>query len=180
MTFTTVPAAGAKLRAATLSALITELRPVYAVKSATTSRNTTTTVTADPHLSIALPADSQWDIQADLWVSSAANAAGDFRYGWTFPTGASLDMGSHGLIDTIASGSVGDIDTEVRVSADTSSPSAETSNMASTTATLITPRGRITVGSTAGNLVLTWAQLASNGNNTNLLIGSKLVARRLS
>ena len=54
MAFTTVPASGAKLRASVLEDLVVEVRPVSAVKTATTSRSSTTSRTADPDLSVTL------------------------------------------------------------------------------------------------------------------------------
>jgi len=48
----------------------------------------------------------------------------------------------------------------------------------SATGSLAVIRGRITVGATAGNLSLFWAQNSSNATATQVLEGSTAVARR--
>lgn len=172
-TWITRPVTAALLAAMTNG--ISELRPVTAAKTLTTSRNSTTTDTADPHLVLALAASKTYDIKGVLLVSSAANAAGDFKFSFTFPTGAELTVAPIGVHDSLASSSSADGQFAV-ITPDASSPTSSLSFGASTTATGIQVEGRITVGSTAGNLTLLWSQLSSNANATSLLQGSWLTA----
>ena len=179
MAFTVVPSAGAKLRASVLSALITELRPVSAVKTSDTSRNTTTSRTADPDLSVAVPANSTWDYELLIVATSAANAAGDISIEMQYPSGATHMYGAHGVVDTLASGASADLfaGTDSR---DNTSPSAALSFGLSTTFTSILVSGRVEIGATPGNLLLAWAQSASNANNSTVKNGSRLVAHRVA
>lgn len=173
MAFTTLPLALDELTAAKLESLITELRPVTAVKSADTSRNTTTTFTADPHLALSLSAHT-YHIFGNLYLNSAANAAGDFQYRWSWTNDMNVRMGGIGVVDTLASGSSAD-GQFARNQADTTSPTAALSFGASTTGTNILVTARVLV-TTAGTLTLEWTQLSSNANNTTLEAGSWLTA----
>lgn len=176
MAFTTLPAAGVTLTASTLSALITELRPITASKATTTSRNTTTTDTADPDLVLAVAVSRTYDIKGVLLVSSAANAAGDFKHSFSFPTGATFTLTAIGVHDALASSSSGDGQFGSNDLLDATSPTGSLSYGASTSPTGIQVEARLVTGSTAGNLTLLWSQLSSNANNTNLLGGSWLTA----
>src|SRR5690349_14571071 len=146
-------------------------------KAAATSRNTTTSRTADPELTLSLPANSTWDFECHLLLNSAANAAGDFAGEFTYPGLATVDHGSLGLIDTLASGGSADLHAGTATSNDTTSPTTFFVFGTSTTLTYAVIFGRIALGATAGSLTLAWAQFGSNGNNTNVNIGSKLLAR---
>ncbi len=177
MALTTIPGVG-KLRAAILSALITELRPITASKSGTTSRNTTTTPASDPDLAISLPANSVWDFHACLFLTSDANAAGDFLAQWAYPADATVSSGGLALNNALASGSSASLEAAAGA-LDATTPSALLAVGASTSPTMAVMEGRITLV-TAGSLTLQWSQFGSNANNTNLLGGSFVTARRVS
>lgn len=179
MAFTTIPSAGAKLRASVLSALITEVRPISAVKTVDTSRASDATRTADPDLTISLPANSTWAFTFTLILTSAANAAGDFTGEIQFPASAVVMDGVHGLVDTLASGRSADLLAH-GFTRDSSSPTPQFDIGCSTLATAVMIQGRIELGATAGSLLLAWGQLASNGNATVLQDGSTLHAVRLA
>lgn len=147
-------------------------------KSSATSRNTTAARVADPDLTLSLPANSTWDWECHLLLSSAANAAGDFAGEFTYPGLATVDHGSFGLIDTLASGGSADLNAGTATSNDTTSPTTFFAMGTSTVITYALIMGRIALGATAGSLTLAWAQFGSNGNNTTVNIGSKLIARR--
>ncbi len=148
--------------------------PVTAVKSADTSRNTTTSFSADPHLALALAAGRTFHLLGNLYLTSAANAAGDFQYRWAWTNDMNVRMGGVGAVDTLASGSSGD-GQFARNQADTTSPTAALSYGVSTTGTTIVVTGRVLV-TTAGVLTLEWTQLSSNANNTTLEAGSWVTA----
>ena len=178
MAFTTIPSSGAKLRASVLEALVTEVRPVPAVKAGDTSRNTTTTHTADPDLSVTLPPGT-WRVEFDGTLTSAANAAGDFSYRWAYPSDATMSEGVHGVVDTLASGQVATDMNVAGSSADATSPSAAKNIGASTSVTYFLAVAIVTIVTT-GAVVIEWAQASSNANNTTLKAGSTLTATRLS
>jgi hypothetical protein len=170
-----VPAAGDKPTAAQLNTFV----PLSAYKSAGTSRNTTTTPAADSDLTIALPASTTWDFDGLLLVTSAANAAGDFMFQFTYPASATLSFGAWGLHNTLASGSQSDLEAAA-TSADSSTPSGLYVAGASTSMTGIFFKGRIIVSTTPGNLVVAWSQFASNANNTTLNAGSHMTCRQVA
>lgn len=169
--------AGQTLTAAALVELETFAIPLTAVKSGTTSRNTTTSFTADPHLTLTFPAGRTYDFDLDLGISSDANAAGDWlaQLSWT-GTATVNRIGVSGLINTLASGSAADLEAAAG-SNDSTSPTVPFVLGASTSPSRGGISGRITT-TTLTVATLDWCQFASNGNNTNLLIGSTFVARR--
>jgi hypothetical protein len=165
MPFTTVPAAGAKLRASVLSSLIVEVRQLQAVKTADepaiTSGTTGTTLQNDDHLFVALEASTNYSFILDvLYITPAA---ADIKFGWTYPSGLTMAWGGiayntaevltafGGLVETTApgfGGGAGDL-----------------------AATLF---GDIFVGSTPGTLQLQSAQFTANAGNTITRKGSSL------
>lgn len=163
--------AGQRLRASDLAA-------PTARKTSATDRTSTTVQVADTHLFLALPANTVWDFTALLLVTSAANAAGDISFQFTFPALAAVDVGHLALHDSIASGSSASVE-GAGVSSATVSPTTLMAAGCSTAMTSIFVWGRITLAATAGNLALTWAQLASSVNLTRLNVGSNLTARRV-
>lgn len=177
MAFTTVPAAFAKLRASVLSALITDVRPIGVVKTADTSRSSTTSRSADPELSVTLPPGT-WELDALLLVTGG-NAAGDFNFDWAFPADATLSSGTHGVLDDLASGTTAANVNVAGYSADTSTPTGGHSLGASTSVTAVISHATVTIV-TAGAVTIEWAQNSISATATVLKAGSKLTARKLS
>lgn len=169
-------ASGMLLTPARLNALI----PVTAEKALDTTRTSTITRTADPDLVLALAANSVYDFYGELILTSAANAAGDFAMEMQYPSGASCTLTTHGLDTGLAAGTVGTIDAITQSNQDATSPTGVYNFGCSTTQTSVRITGRITVGATAGNLTLAWAQQTSNASGTTLQNGSFITARRLS
>ena len=176
MPFTTLPPAGAKLPASTLFSAINELRPVEGRKTSNETRTSTAVEASDAQVRVALPANTEWELALLLLVNSAANAAGDFSFHLEAPAGASLQIGAHGLDPALPSGTIASLTAR----ASTTTPTASFAIGTSTTATSILAFARVTMGATAGDVILFWAQQTSNVNATSLLSGSRIIARRLS
>lgn len=155
----------------------TFLGSLVARKGSATPRSSTTTHAADPDLTLALPALTTWDFTSLLFVTSAANAAGDLAFQFAYPVGCTVDVGHLAVHDSIASGSTAGVEAAGTPNS-TTSPTTAMAAGASTAITNVFVWGRITLGSTAGSLTLMWAQLASNANATTLGIGSNITARR--
>jgi hypothetical protein len=169
--------AGELPNAAKWADILTYVVPVSAAKPSGTARTSTTTVTADPHLTIALPANTTWDIQLMLLLTSAANAAGDFAGEMHYPVDATLSMLPLGLNNALATGTSADLE---MFGADSLDPGLTGASMimgCSTTMAGVLVAGRITIV-TAGSLVLFWAQNTSNASSTTVNGGSTIVARR--
>lgn len=170
MSFTAVPAAGAKLRASVLSSLITELRPIYAVKTADEPAIiSSTTYQADDHLFLPFSAGITYELAG--WIALEGPTAGDIkmRVSWT-GTLTRFDWGLSGLATTATTGE-GDLKSVAQLGS-TTSPSTEiimgtiTANWSN-----ILISGTV-VTSTAGQLTLEYAQSASTATNTIVKKGS--------
>lgn len=153
--------------------------PTQVIKPSSTSRNTTITPTADPHLSITLAANQTFEVQVDVLASSAADAAGDLRLRLAWTNTATVHWWLVSLDSTIASGAVASLQAR-GITADTTSPTTDTQFGLSATSTGQTMYALVITGGSSVALTLEWAQLASNPNNTTLLAGSRIIARRVA
>lgn len=125
-----------------------------AVKSADTSRNTTTTLTADPHLAIAILANETWVVEASLSV--VGSSVGDFKVTVTAPTGAG------GIwFDDFNTFALGTDDGRWNISA---------------TPLHVTIHATIVNGANAGDIAIAWSQFTSDGTDTTLQQYSHMVA----
>lgn len=157
------------------SARLNRTLPISVSKSIATSRNTTTTVADDPDLLLDLLVSTVYDIKGFLLVTTAANAAGDFKYGWAWTGTMTVTMPGVGPDESLASGT-SVTGNWARNASDTSTPSTTLGYGSSTTGVTIPVNTRVVVGATEGRLSLQWAQLSSNANNTTLEVGSQLTA----
>ncbi len=164
MAFTTVPAAGAKLRASVLSSLITEVRPLFVRKAADETVNNSTTLQNDDELLLPVAANATYWLYLRLLVSSGTTP--DFKMLFTFPTG--LVMKLHNLLPTPT----------VSVPYDQTTTAAMSTTGADATFQV---EGLVRVGSTAGTLQVQWAQNTLEASNTIVRADSTMrLAPRLS
>lgn len=175
----TPPSAGVTWTAAMVADLASYAVPIRAEKAGDTSRASTAVSAADPDLVIVLPASRTYDVEITMHVTSAANAAGDFRFGLGWTNTATVTLGGHGLHIALASGTSADLEALAYVP-DTSTPTGDIGVGASTTRTVVKGWATVVTGGSNVTLSLLWAQAASNVNNTTLLTGSSIVARRSS
>jgi hypothetical protein len=165
-------AAGDFILADQLNALV----PLRVVKPTGTARNTTTTLTADPHLSLTFPAGTTHDFDMLLLLQSAANGAGDFKCDVAWTGTATVTVGDFALTDALTGGVAADL-AALAVPLDAATPAGTWGFGASTTPTNALLTGHI-VTTTLSTVTLHWAQLSSSPNATTLLGGSKFIARR--
>lgn len=152
---------------------------IYVSKSTTTQRASTTTATADPHLSLPVAANSAYEIECGLFIS--ANASADAKIGFTFPSGSNISF------YTAAPGTTwnpGDGEGIVTMSVNydvTVSPTGDNGVGGTSAAATLTcwVRGLLVTGSTAGTLFLRWAQATSNAAATEMKAGSFMVITRI-
>jgi len=173
VTLTAVPAAGAKLRAATLSTLFTERQPLTALRITDgTPVNNSTVLVADSQLTVSLVASQTYLFIA--WLVTTSATAADVKIGCTIPSGAAglWSMVSGPTSETTAiQGSV-DLGaaslaaTHTRVGAGTS------------TAVGALIYGYITTSSTAGSFTITMAQATATVADTTMKAGSWLKFQR--
>lgn len=174
MPFTGLKTSGDELPASVLDGSILELRPITAVKTIP-STLITATMAADLELILPLAALNVYDFVFVGYATSAANNTGDIAYQFTYPTGASVDAHQIGAHNSLAGGSQA-ADSEVQaLIADAASPIGNFPFGTSTVPTGHMIVGRITMGSTAGNLQLWVAQNTASGTTT-MLARSRLTA----
>jgi hypothetical protein len=155
------------------AALITAMQPIIVVKAANTSRASTTTLAADPHL--VLPVSAGATYLMDGWLEYDGNfgSPGDFKADWTLPSGGTLRWGLH-------SNAAGD--TTQKYATTTASASTVVTAGAygiGSTANGARPAGYLTT-SAAGNITLRWAQNSSSATATTVYAGSWIRLQRVT
>ena len=134
---------------------------VFARKTADTSRASTTTATADPHLSVAMQANATYVI--DGFIIYNAGTTGDMGMQFGVPAGATGDWNAVGW-GRGAGASVGTDGFTVRLN-DNSITQNRTYG-GDTTDITAHVKGIVITAGTAGNLTVDWAQAASDATAT--------------
>lgn len=174
----TPTSAGQTLTAAILNDLGTYASEIQAEKASDSPALTSdATLNADPDLVIVLPANRTYDVTGWMIHSSAANAAGDIQFSWSWTNTATVTMYGLGPHNGIVSGSQSDLESIARA-ADSSSPTTASPYGSSTTPINTHLRARVVTGGSAVTLTLNWSQASSNVNGTTLHAGSMISARR--
>ena len=140
-----------------------------AFKTSATARNTTTTISADPDLSVTLPV-GWYQVEAYLTFSCTTSTTQGFKF--SLSSGTATRANDTAIVWSAVNGT-GSVDSSRRTSSSTISYSS-----CSTGGDVTVWRGTIQITVT-GTLVVGWAQNTSDANNTSLLAGSRLVARAL-
>jgi hypothetical protein len=144
-----------------------------AVKSADTSRISTTTLAADPHLTMTLQPGT-YDLDAKLFYE--ADTAADLKLNWLVPAGTTGSWWPGG-----ADNSMSTIAAVARWGApiDLGTTSLPVGGIGAGSVLACRPMGTVTI-TTAGTFALMWAQQASTAVNTILHAPSSLSMRRIS
>lgn len=155
----------------TLMAAITQAYGIRATKASDTTITSSTTLTDDPELSVAVAASTIYKIHAVLYLFGAS--AGDFKGVLTWPSGTCLSFGGFGLTTgSVGASTAADIDAQA-FGSDATSPSGTRSfGVPDTNGAMVTLEATISVSTTPGNIVLQWAQNASSGTGTTVKAGS--------
>lgn len=149
--------------------LLTQHRQV--IKPSDTARSSgsgTGGMSADPHLTIALPINSTWALEGFIIYSGSAGSSteGDLIFGWTGPASATLDWFSDAIDIGLGAGdpAVGSVG---RARQDISStPTGGTRNSGLSTAVVANPRGRLKIAGTAGSITFRWGRFQASGTTT--------------
>jgi hypothetical protein len=142
----------------------------YAAKSATTSRNSTTSRTDDPHLVLSSLSAGTWAFEAQLFFYSTSSDAG----------GVSMSLAFSGTTSSAFRTAYGTIGGPFWGASAITSAVANTSSSSNSTAPAWEILKGFLVVTVAGNLSVQWAQFSSDANNLNLLAGSYITARRVA
>jgi hypothetical protein len=147
----------------------------YAWSTSSTSRASTTTLANDPYLTLPVVANATYIYEAYVAYSNALGAgSADIKATWSAPTGATLVGTMYGTSGANSS-SYTTYDVTENGAGTTRSMPGNTSQPMS-----FQPRGSLTTGSTAGNLVLQWAQNTSSTTPTIVIAGSWMQATRVA
>lgn len=167
MALTTIPAAGSKLRGGTLNSLITEVRGVYARKTADETVNNSTTLQNDDHLLVSVAANAVYDFKLILHYNSGTTP--DLKVGWSVPSGTTMVWGGY-IADT--TGAVTSVAALTQTSVQAIGGSG--SNIYQFFS------GVVVTSTTAGTLQLQWAQNTLTASDSKILAGSELTLIRTS
>lgn len=162
MAWTAIPGV-AKFRAAVLSALVTEIRPVSATKTNDETIISNATLQNDDELFVALAASTIYDFRLDLFYNSGATP--DLKIGWTFPTGTTMRYALHGYFGAV-------VQSFYLIQTDMGILDGTAGNFAATA------EGTVITSTTAGTLQFQWSQNTLTASNSTVLTGSSLVLRR--
>lgn len=139
--------------------------PLFAAKSGSTDRTSTTAVTADPELQVELEASAEYEFSFMLRIGG--NQTGRIDIQMTTPAGATGSYSCTRLVSTATADS-GDA-TEVRSSTRISYNVETTFSPISTSAhQVLIGTGRVITSSTAGTFSIDWAQNVSNATATTM------------
>lgn len=153
--------------------LLTSMQSMHAAKASSTSRASTTTISADPDLQLPVEANAQYLLEG-YWRFSGAAAAGiDIQI--TVPTGTTGSYSDSGRL------AAAQVDSGTRTSTRLTFGVETTFSTPSTSAAqVLIPSGRVIVGSTAGTLSIDWAQNVSNATATVMEADSWIRLSRIS
>lgn len=155
----------------------TSMLPLEALKTATTDRASTTTVTADPELVIAVEANAEYILTGYLRISGTTTPKMDIQISVPSGTTGGYSCTRLSTSATADSGDANEVRTSTRITFDTET----TFNTISTTAhQVLQISGRVIVGGTAGNLSIDWAQNVSNATACSMHSDSWISLRRVS
>jgi hypothetical protein len=169
MALTTVPAAGGKLRAAVLQALVGEVRAVEAIKAVDESLTANTTLQDDDELQLAVEANATYSFTMQLRYD--ATTTSDIKTQFSLPTGGTMFYAMQGIAAATSVYNGFDLN-------ETSVPIFEGGGAG--TVRVVSAGGHIVTLSSAGTAKLKWAQSTSGGTATIVKAGSSFVIRRIA
>jgi hypothetical protein len=159
-------------------ALMRAMLPDYIVKAASTARASTTTFADDPELSIPVVAGEVcW---LEFYLMFASLAAADLKTQWSVPAGTTGNRRVLGPGSAAADANADNIATRLGVHVAAGSTTYSGVRDSASNFFQVVETGLLTIGGTAGNVVMQWAQNTSNATATTLAAGSFVRKTRLS
>ena len=159
----------------TADGVLTPMEQQFVLKVSSEDRSSTTTLTADSDLQIALEANAVYHVE--MYIHYATQSTPGFQTEWSVPSGASGNRWCLGAGSTqVASDNVGG---RWGVHNFTGTLVEYGDRNSSTNLNGALEQGVITTSS-AGTLALTWAQVVSNASNTRVGAGSFMRVTRLA
>lgn len=147
--------AGQKLTASLLSSM----QPLWAGKTASTSRSSTTTATADPELALTVEANAEYAFSA--FIRYSGGQTGDLKCTFTGPSGSSGSWGARTMSTTATAAT--DSSEAIRTPNGTTKAIGNISTSVPQTFNVM---GRLITSSTSGTFSFDWAQNTSDATAT--------------
>lgn len=154
--------------------LLTNLMPVTAIKTASTSRASTTAISADPELQFTVEAGAEYVGEFYFRISGVSTAFMDAQ--WTTPAGATGSWESTGRLAGTETSDAG-VRTSVRMALNAE---IRLATVSTTSAQTVGGTFRITMGGTGGTVSIDWAQGVSNATGTVMEADSWIKVRRVA
>lgn len=152
------------------------LDTLYIIKSSTTSRASTTTLTDDPHLSVDLPENGVFEINLNL-AAFCSSATPDIKIDWNLSS-VSLDGRRFSLGPSVLETDI--TNCNVNISSLSSLGDDNIFAASSGNASSIFENFIVSTSAVDGIITLRWAQNTSNANALYVLSGSYLTVRQLA
>ena len=177
-----IPLAGQRVTANLLRSML----PVFARKTADTSRQATTTTTADPHLQFEVEANATYVM--DGWIKYDASTAADFALDFSAPTSSAgewVGIGTgHSPVISSSTGPGLITDTVsargymIRTNSNDVTAALTYGGLGVGNSLTILINATLRTASTAGTWSLDWAQNVSDATNTTVFTDSWLRMQR--
>jgi hypothetical protein len=177
------PLAGQRLTAA----LLRSMQPQTLRKPADTSRSSTTTQTADPHIQMDVVAGGVYTFNG--WLTYDCVSAADFVVGFSVPSGSLGTWVGHGAGTTVTSATgaggtqqdaVSTWGYTIRLESTLIPLSRTYGGLGVGTPLSVLVDGTLRVGATAGTFALVWSQSVSNAAATTLYTDSFIAVQRVA
>jgi hypothetical protein len=152
------------------AALAAQMQPDWYVKGTGTTRASTTTFADDPDLIVPVLANKVYLIE--FWVKAAALAAADIKTIWNVPAGTTGNRQVVGPGSTAADAGADNITSRWGVHAFATSIAYNGVRDSAANQFWFKEWAIVTVGATAGNIALQWAQVTSNATGSVVAAGS--------
>ncbi len=143
-----------------------DTKKIVVRKTAAESVTSSIALQNDDHLSFAIGVNEVWTFS--ILAPYTCSAAGQIRVAITIPAGATMDLSANAL------GNV----TPAHGNTQTGGTAIQLDTTTGTSASLLAS-GTVVNSTTAGTVQFQWAQNASSGTSTTLLINGYLVANRI-
>lgn len=149
------------------------MQQAHVIKAADESVTNSTTLQNDDHLLLAVAANTNYWVQG--FIIYSADAAADLKINFNGPAGSTFNYVSDAIASAATAG-VSAVSRSLQGLGSNPSPGG----IGSGSNLVFMPKGVLAVGSTAGNLQMQWAQLATSGVATTVRARSLLIIRRLT
>lgn len=177
-----VPADIGNLAADLNAYILAHYKPLYVIKPSDESVTSSAVLQADDHLTLAVAANTTYEVQAVVQYTEASATSSDIQIAWTMPASCRLDLGMSAAHENWVPGAGAALEAEWsgwqnQTASPTSAKKFGTSNVA---VFCVVARGTLQVGASAGSFGMSWAQGTSNASATTVKSGSSLILRPLN